>query len=173
MTSEGAPPHGGEGDGCLVVAIRLPIRVLAVIVVLPVRLAWDALHAAGRAARTGLEWLGRRVLYPPLRLLGLVLAFLLGVLLVLPAMALWRYVLVPVGPAAAWTARKLVRWLLVVPAVALWRYVLVPVGRGVRWSLVALGRGISWLVRVLVVGPTAWLWRTAVVPAGLAVGYAV
>jgi hypothetical protein len=185
MTAQGAPRHGGEGDGygCLVVAIRLPIRVLAVIVVLPVRLAWDALCALGRAVRTGLDRVYRHVLYPLLRLLAIATAWLIGILVLLPAALLWRYVLRPVLTALAWTVRELVRWLLVVPAVALWRHVLTPLGLGTAWTvralwehvlrpvgrwlrrcLVALGGGVGRLTKALVLLPAAWLWRAVLVP---------
>ena len=38
-----------SGDGCLTAAIRLPVRIVALVILLPVRMAWDALTAVGRA----------------------------------------------------------------------------------------------------------------------------
>ncbi|WNI15484.1 hypothetical protein [Actinacidiphila sp. ITFR-21] len=160
----------GRGDGWLVVAIRMPARVLALVVVLPVRLLWDVLCAAGRAARTAADVLGRRVLYPPARLLAVALAWLVRVLAVVPLAALGRYVLVPAGRVLAWAVAAAAHWLLAVPAAALWTYVLAPLGRGTRWCLLGLGAVTAWLVRVLVAVPAGWLWRVAAVPLGVAAG---
>lgn len=145
--------YGESGDGCLAVAIRMPVRIVALVVVLPLRMAWDALTVAGRALGRAGGWLGR-------------------VLVVAPAPALWRYVLVPAGRAVPWRgwspcwsccrwwrcggtcssrwggrgAVWAVRVLLVVPLAALYARVLVPLAAGVAW----LAR---WAVGVLVVVP--------------------
>ncbi|MFF7153482.1 hypothetical protein [Streptomyces sp. NPDC008139] len=186
----------GSGDGCLTVAIRMPVRLVAFAVVLPLRLLWDALATAGRATSAGLRWTWRRLLLPPLRVLGAALAravrtlvvipavFLTRYLVVVPVVALWRYVLVPLGHAAAWTLRMLgtgtgllAHWLLVVPLTALYTYVLAPVGRAVRWTLLTLGAGLgagaSWLGHYLLAVPARWLWHSLLVPLALALAAAV
>ncbi|MFI6872781.1 hypothetical protein ACIBL6_05005 [Streptomyces sp. NPDC050400] len=182
-----APP-----DGCLVAAIRMPVRIVVFVVVVPVRLVWDALVAGGRL-------LHEKVLVPLARGIG----WLLYGLLVWPFVALWRYVLAPVGrvlivvPARwlyarvltplgraiaflgraaglglAWLGRALFVW----PWVALWQYVLVPVGHGLAWlarqlgaGLEAVGRGIGWLLRVLLVVPAVWLYTYLLTPVGRAI----
>ncbi|MFG1806083.1 hypothetical protein ACGFMP_06395, partial [Streptomyces sp. NPDC049040] len=96
-----APQRPGGDGGCLTVAIRLPVRLIAFAVVLPIRLLWDLLAAIGRAFRTALLWVWRRVLVPPL-------AFAWRYLFVWPVAALWRHVVVPAGRALAWGWRVLV-----------------------------------------------------------------
>ncbi|NJP42070.1 hypothetical protein [Actinacidiphila epipremni] len=169
--------HEGEarrqeppGDGCVVIAVRIPVRVVTFAVVLPVRLVWDLLAAAVRACRTAWRWTWRRVLGP-------VLVFVWRYLVAAPVRALFRHVLVPLVERVLIPAlRALWRW-GVVPAVrgmaalgsAVWRG-LVLLGRGA----VLAGRGLAYLWRVLVVIPLTWLgralaalWRVlAVLPAG-------
>ncbi|WP_432157150.1 hypothetical protein [Streptomyces sp. bgisy153] len=184
------PPARQEPpEGCLVVAIRMPVRVAVLVLVLPVRMAWDALAAAGR-------FVTRTVLRPA----GRALVWLAGVLLVRPAVVLWRYGVLPLCRALAWLGRVL----LVVPVVLLYRSVLAPVGhalallasraaaalawlyarvltpfghaalrllRGTASALrtVALGActAVAWLVRYAVVVPVAWLVRYVVVVPGV------
>lgn len=172
------------GEGCLVVAIRLPVRIFVFLVVLPVRLVWDACAVAAR-------WLDRAVFRP----LGRALLWAGRAVFVWPLVGLWRYVLVPLGRALAWLGNLVV----VVPAGWLWRYVLVPLGHalvwlyarvltpfghGVMWVLrgivavcAAIGLGVfaalSWLARYLVVVPGAWLYRWVLTPVGHAVAWCV
>ncbi|MFE0175075.1 hypothetical protein ACFWZ2_22405, partial [Streptomyces sp. NPDC059002] len=40
-----APP---QAEGCLAVAIRIPVRIAVLVLVVPVRLVWDALAVCGR-----------------------------------------------------------------------------------------------------------------------------
>jgi hypothetical protein len=116
--------------------------------------------------------------------LGSVLAFLGNVLIVIPAVALWRYVLRPPLAGLAWLARKagtgivagwaifagalvwawrmlgrlfsmLGRVLFVIPAVALYRYLLRPVGRSIAWT---------W--RTFVVAPSRAVKNTVLLPVG-------
>lgn len=143
-------------EGCLVAAIRLPLRILMVVLVVPLRLVWDALVAVGR-------FVGRWLLLPLARAVGWVLYGLL----VWPCLMLWRYVLAPVGRGLLWLGRVL----LVVPAVWLYVHVLAPVGRALRdYVLMPLGRGLAWLVRVLVVVPLLAVWRYVLVPVGRVLG---
>ncbi|WP_055694643.1 hypothetical protein [Streptomyces prasinopilosus] len=168
------------GEGCLTVAVRLPVRVVVFLVVLPARLAWDACAAAAR-------WLERAVLQP----LGRALLWAGHALLVQPSAGLWRYVLVPLGRALA----RLGNLLVVVPAAGLYRHVLVPFGHALVWLyarvLTPLGHGVAWVVRgiaavcaaiglgvfavlsrlarYLVVVPCAWLYRWVLTPLGRAV----
>ncbi|MEU8778418.1 hypothetical protein [Streptomyces sp. NPDC048606] len=155
MGIEKARPAPG-GEGCLVGVLRVPIKIVAVLVVLPVRVVWDLLVAAARAVH-------RHVLGPA----GAALSWLLGrlwnrllrplLLLVLhrPWVALWRHV---VAPAAS----------------ALHRRVLRPVGRGLsrvirafgRHVLLPLGSGGGWLLRLLLLRPLARLHRHVLTPLG-------
>lgn len=121
------------GEGCLVVAIRLPVRVVVFLVVLPVRLVWDACAAAAR-------WLDRAVFRP----LGRALLWTGRAVFVWPLVGLWRHVLVPLGGVLA----RLGNLVVVVPAGWLYRYVLVPVGQALVWLyarvLTPLGHGVMW-----------------------------
>ncbi|MFJ6560874.1 hypothetical protein ACIQMV_13495, partial [Streptomyces sp. NPDC091412] len=101
------------------------------------------------------------------------------VLLVLPALALWRWVLTPAGRGLAWCGR------------GLWRWVLVPVGRALAvvgrevadalghawrvagWISLAVGRFLGAVLRRLVVEPVRWAYRRVLTPVGHAVGDAV
>jgi hypothetical protein len=156
MDLEKQPARGREPDGCLVVALRLPVRIVVFVLIVPVRMVWDALVVAGRFLRDAvLRPLGRALMWPVLALwryvlvpLGRVLVWLGNALVVVPLLWLYQYVLTPLGKAVAVTlawlyARvlapfghavmgvlvPLARVLLVLPALALWRWVLVPVGR--------------------------------------------
>ncbi|WP_428954716.1 hypothetical protein [Streptomyces sp. cg35] len=178
-----------EPEGCLVVAIRLPVRILALVLVVPVRLAWDALTVVGRVLRDRVlvplarvlvvvpaVWLYAYVLAPVGRAMawlgrgvGVGLRWLGLALFVWPWVALWRYGLVPVGLALAW----LVRVLVVVPAVWLYAYVLAPVGRAMAWLGRGVGVGLRWLGLALFVWPWVALWRYGLVPVGLALAWLV
>ncbi|MEG8275457.1 hypothetical protein [Streptomyces sp. AHA2] len=196
-----AEPHGRtaeppgrvpeEPGGCLTVAVRIPVRIVVLVAVVPVRMLWDALAVAGRFLDDVL-----------LRPLGRALLRLARTVFVWPFVGLWRYVAVPVGKALA----RLGHVLLVVPAVWLHRHLLAPLGhaaaraaRGV-WTalgrvytrlltpaghalawvvkglgavLAALGVGLwatsAWLVRHLVVVPAVWLYTWVLAPVGRAV----
>ncbi|WP_210430339.1 hypothetical protein [Streptomyces physcomitrii] len=176
-------PHAEEG--CLAVAIRLPVRIVVLVLVVPVRMAWDLLTAGGRLLRDrllrplgrGLSWLGHTLIVRPLAALGRGLAWLGRVLVLLPLQAL--------GRALAWSGRTLVvaplswllRTLIVAPLCWLSARVLIPLGRGLarcgRGLLTALaaaaagiGTGIGRLARALFVLPWVALWRYALVPFG-------
>ncbi|MEU9359095.1 hypothetical protein AB0D35_13455 [Streptomyces sp. NPDC048301] len=230
----GAPHKGGEG--CLTVMVRIPVRIVVLLLVLPLRMVWDLLVAsagvlekvllrplwraltwvhrwllvpAGRALGwltkallywpwsalwrhvvvpfvrhcvvAPLSWLHRAVLTPLgqglrwvwKRLLVPVSAGLMTVLLVWPAIAVWRYVLRPLGLAAGWLALHL----LVLPARWVYRYVLTPAGRFVAWTadlvaraLTVTARGLwaaaAWLFMTLLVQPLVWVWRRVLAPLG-------
>ncbi|MFI2311964.1 hypothetical protein AMK17_14940 [Streptomyces sp. CB00072] len=172
-------PQGYEpGESILTTLIRIPVRIVVVVLVLPVRMAWDALTALWHAAD--------RVLLRPL---GRALAWLLDTLVLTPLTWLYTWVLTPLGKAASWLAVAL----LLRPWIGLWRYVVVPVarygiaapavwlygavltplGHGLRWIGTALlapaargiGTGLTWLLTTLLVLPVAGLWRYVVVPA--------
>lgn len=128
-TDRRAPARYEPGEGCVTQVVRIPVRIVVLVLVIPVRLVWDALTAAGRAV-------DRSVLRP----LGRGLARLWHTVVVRPVAWAWRtLVVVPV----AWTWRTLVvlplgwiwRTLVVAPLVWLWRAVLAPAGRGPagRW----------------------------------------
>jgi hypothetical protein len=173
-----APP----GGGCLVAAIRIPVRIVALVLVLPVRMAWDALAVTGR-------FLNDTVFRP----LGRALTWAGRAVFVWPFVGLWRYVLVPLGAGLAWLGKVLV----VVPALGFHRYVLVPLGHALAWAyarvLTPVGHGIMWvlrgagavcaaiglgtyavlarLTRYLVVVPSVWLYTWILTPAGHALAW--
>jgi hypothetical protein len=145
-------------EGCLVAAVRLPVRLVALVVVLPLRMLWDLVAVAGRFVRTAL-------LAPLWRGFARAVSRLGRVLLVTPARWLYRWVLAPAGRGAGWVLRGawwvlagigrgvatavvwLVRWLLVAPAVLLYGWVLTPVGHALRWLGRRLADGARWLYR--------------------------
>ncbi|MEU9865015.1 hypothetical protein AB0D99_29500 [Streptomyces sp. NPDC047971] len=157
MSMEKAQP-GGEPEGCLTAFIRIPVRIVVLVVVVPVRMLWDVLVVCGRAVEL-------RVLRPVGRALGWMFRTLVAkptvwlakALFVWPWVALWRYVLVPVG-----------RYGFVIPARWLHRSVLGPVGRGLVRLLTLVGQGLAvgggWLAKALFVWPWVALWRYVVVP---------
>ncbi|MFF2325729.1 MULTISPECIES: hypothetical protein [unclassified Streptomyces] len=189
-----APAHYGAGEGCLTTLIRIPVRIVVLVVVLPVRIVWDALVVGARAVDRvllrplgrGLSWLFATVVTKPaVWLYGAVLTpvghglrwvtaavgtglqWLGAAVFVWPWVALWRYVLVPV-----------VRYGLVVPMVWLYTWALTPVGHGLRWVyrtlLTPAGRGIvagvGWVLTAVFVWPVVGVWRYVLVPLALAVG---
>ncbi|CAL9457665.1 hypothetical protein SUDANB176_02576 [Streptomyces sp. enrichment culture] len=180
-----APAARGDtprGEGCLVVAIRLPVRIVVLVLVVPVRMVWDALVVAGR-------FLNDTVFRP----LGRASLWVGRAVFVWPFVGLWRYVLVPLGGALAWLGKVLV----VLPAVGLYRHVLTPVGHALLWVyahvLTPAGHAVVWLLRgvgavcaaigagvyaglarltrYLVVVPAVWLYTWVLAPVGRAVAW--
>ncbi|MCQ9179917.1 hypothetical protein KMT30_12965 [Streptomyces sp. IBSBF 2953] len=190
-----APPVGrtsGQApEGCLVVAIRLPVRIVVLVLVVPVRMVWDGLVVVGRLLRDTV-----------LRPLGRALSWLGKALFVWPLIGLWRYLVVPAATALAWLGKVLVA----TPAVWLHRYLLTPLGHGLAWLVRGVGAGFAWvyarvltpvghavlmllkgigaviaavgvgvygagawLVRRLVVVPARWVHRWFLAPAGRAI----
>lgn len=148
------PPPTERAEGCLVVALRIPLRIVVLVLVVPVRMAWDALVAAGR-------FLWRYGLAPAGRALGLLLYGLVVVVLGW----LYRYLLTPLGHALAWVYAR-----VLTPAGHALMRVLRPVGQAVALVLGVLATGIGtvlyWTARVLLVLPALVLWRRVLVPAG-------
>ncbi|MDT0492457.1 hypothetical protein RM717_18275 [Streptomyces griseus] len=172
--SENQPRDRYASETALTRAIRIPVRVVVLVVVLPVRMVWDllaagwhaldrsvlppvrrALAAAAGALGRGLEWLFGGT--------GRAVGWLIATLVLIPLRWLYTSVLTPLGhalrllgtavlvPAAlalvagpAW----LFTMLLVRPVVGLWRYVLVPA------------------VRYGVVVPLVWLYGAVLAPVG-------
>ncbi|MBT2404399.1 MULTISPECIES: hypothetical protein [unclassified Streptomyces] len=190
-------PQPPQGEGCLVGVVRIPVKIMAVLVILPVRVVWDLLVTFGRMLNRrvlrpvgqGLLWFYARAVRPVLRGLGWVAAALLKLVFVWPWVGLWRYVLTPVGRGLAWLGRWAHTYLFrpVCEAVAwLLRYVLVPlaegilrVGRVLGMVLTPIGRGLAWLgrgvaavlawsARALFVWPWVGLWRYVVTPVAFA-----
>jgi len=166
-----AAPQGYEpGDGCLAQVIRIPVRIVVVLVVIPVRMVWDVLALCGRAVERvllrplgrALAWVFEKVI-TPVALAVAWLAVIAGkVLFYWPWVGLWRCVVVPV-----------VRYGLVVPVVWVYRQLLTPLGHGIAWLVRALWWGFAWLVRTLLVAPVVWLYRYVLVPAGREIAAAV
>ncbi|ARH91210.1 hypothetical protein [Streptomyces sp. MOE7] len=145
--------HREPGEGCLTTAVRFPVRVVVLILVVPVRLLWDALATAARAV-------DRTVLRP----LGRGLALLWRTLVLRPVAWTWRtLVVLPL----AWVWRTLV----VAPLALVWRHVLAPLGRGLALVVRGLGAGLWWLGHRLVVVPARWLYAWVLAPVGRAVGW--
>lgn len=149
--------RGEVGEGCLVAVIRIPVRVVVLVLVVPVRVVWDLVAAGARALYRGVlrpvglgcGWLYGAVLAPVARFIGMAL-------FVRPWVALWRY-----G--------------VVVPMVWLYENVLAPVGRGIETLLTPLGRALGavlvWLGKALFVWPWVALWRHVLVSAVWLYGY--
>lgn len=177
-------PVAPAGEGCLVTAVRLPVRIVVFVLVLPVRMVWDGCVAAVR-------WLDRAVFRP----LGRALWWVGRAVFVWPLVGLWRYGLVPLGKALA----RLGTLVVVVPAGWLYRYVLVPLGHALVWLygrvLTPFGHGVMGVLRgiaavsaaiglgvfaalarfarYVVVVPCAWLYRWVLTPVGQAVARCV
>ncbi|MFF4860393.1 hypothetical protein ACFY3J_01390 [Streptomyces sp. NPDC001231] len=150
-------------EGCLVVAIRMPVRIVVLVLVVPVRMAWDALVVGGRLLRDTV-----------LRPLGRALVWLGRVLVVVPLVGAYRWVLTPIGHTLVWLARRAGDMLA-------WVYarVLAPIGRAAEWVLRRVGlvlaavgaavfAGAARLVRWLLVAPGKWCWTWILTPAGRA-----
>ncbi|MFI1400233.1 hypothetical protein [Streptomyces sp. NPDC020681] len=151
-----APAEYEPGEGCLTTAIRIPVRIVVLVVVVPVRMVWDLLVVCGRAAdRLVLRPLGRALAWVYENVLAPVGIFIGKALFVWPWVALWRYVIVPV-----------VTYGLVVPVVWIYRQLLTPLGHGIAWLLTAVGHGIAWLVEHLLVAPARWVYRRLLTPVG-------
>ncbi|MFI1579611.1 hypothetical protein [Embleya sp. NPDC020630] len=194
------PPRTGPepGEGCLFTVVRWPARIIALIIVVPLRLLWELVRLIGRGIKFLFwDWFLRPILrglkkllwdwflYPVLSFVG-------------------RYILVPLANALAWVFTRLIhrplaflfRYLLLVPGAWLWRHVLRPIGRATllalrfawdvstavlnflivrplswlwRAVLVPIGRGIAVVWRHLVVLPVAWAWRNVLTPIGRAI----
>ncbi|MGW0794382.1 hypothetical protein [Streptomyces sp. NPDC002692] len=154
-----------RAEGCLTVAVRLPVRIVVLVLVVPVRVVWDALAVGGRLLRDSV-----------LRPAGRALSWVAWAVFVWPWVALWRYVVVPAGRMLG----RLGYVLLVVPAVRLYDRVLTPLGqvmgRAARGTGAVLARalrgsgaGLAWLLRGVGAG-LGWVLRG--VGAGLGLVYA-
>ncbi|MGW5085921.1 hypothetical protein [Streptomyces sp. 067-1] len=161
------PVRRADAEGCLAVAVRIPVRIVVLVLVVPVRMVWDALVVVGRFLRDTV-----------LRPVGRALGWLGRALFVWPLVALWRYGVVPLAKGVAWLGNVL----LVVPALWLYRWVLTPAGHvlarfltGVGAVLAAVGRGLyaglAWLARYLLVVPGAWSYRWVLTPVGHALAW--
>ncbi|MFD3535909.1 hypothetical protein [Streptomyces sp. NPDC058664] len=165
-----------EPEGCLTAAIRIPVRIVVLVVVVPVRLVWDALALCGAfLGRVLLRPLGRagarlheHVLVPVGRAVARTAEavatatwWLCRAVLYWPWLGLWRYVLVPLAVH-----------LIAAPAAWLYRAVLAPLGHGLgraaAWVyarlLTPLGRGTGRVLWAVLVWPWTALWRYAAVP---------
>jgi hypothetical protein len=160
-----------QSSGCL----TWPLQVIAVLIVVPLRLLWEAVAAIGRAVEA---WLIRPILMLLDYALVRPLRWLLTVLVRTPLSWLWRAVLTPVGrwlwtyaiaPAARAVGWALGRLLLIV--ITPFGYAVELIVKGLRafyrWiepALVVLGRGLLVLGRVLADALTyAWGVATVVV----------
>ncbi|GGU17031.1 hypothetical protein [Streptomyces violascens] len=147
-------------EGCLTIAIRVPVRIVVLVLVVPVRIVWDLLATGAKALRR------------------VVLAPLWRALVVIPFGWLYACVLTPLGRATAWLGRVVgagigwlgrgVAWVAVtlVAAPAVWahRTVLAPLGRGVARVARGTGLGLRWLLWAVFVWPPVTLWRWVLAP---------
>ncbi|MCX5212947.1 hypothetical protein OG689_27365 [Kitasatospora sp. NBC_00240] len=177
----GGPAAAGEDDrpaqgGCLVAVVRVPVRVFAFAVVLPLRFLWELLVLAARPVGSALGWAGRTA------------GRGLHRLLVRPFLALHRHLLAPLGRGLVRAVRRsgqLLRGLVVglwrralLPVLAfVGRFLLLPPARAVEWLLLGLARlvigGFKLLLRLfdlLVALPAKWLVRVVLMPFGRALG---
>ncbi|WP_432173377.1 hypothetical protein [Streptomyces sp. Tue6028] len=163
-----AQDRGPQPEGCLAVAIRIPVRIVVLVLVVPVRMVWDALVVAGRFLRDTV-----------LRPLGRALALAAWAVFVWPWVTLWRYALVPFGRALAWLGHVL----LVVPAVWLYRTVLTPIGHAIAWVARGVGAAVAWVARgagaivAWILGGIAaalgWVYARLLTPVGRAIAWLV
>ena len=144
--------------------ITWPARVLAAVVVVPARLAWEVLRACGRFLHRYLlapiGWLLTVAVWRPL-------AFLAYHLVVIPARAFGHFVLRPLGVALRWFFWLPLVWLAVHLLVLPLRFLaaaLAPV-----WSW--LGRAARGLWRCAE-AVAAWAYRWLFRPIGLAAAWA-
>lgn len=169
-------PQAPPPEGCLTVAIRIPVRIVVLVLVVPVRIVWDAFVVVGRFLRDSvLRPLWRAlVVWPCVALwrylvvpLAKAVGWLAKVLVVLPLVWLYRYVLTPLGQGIAWLARRIAAGLV-------WLYprVLTPVGHGIVWLLkgvgavlTLIGRGIAWVLRGIAAG-LVWVYARLFTPVG-------
>ncbi|WP_328686496.1 hypothetical protein [Streptomyces sp. NBC_00343] len=170
-----ARPSSRSPEGCLAVAIRVPVRIVVLVLVVPVRLVWDGLVVGGRFLyRTVLRPLARAVFVWPWvalwRYVVVPLAKALGrltdLLVLVPLVWLYRYVFTPVGHGLAWVARQVGDGLA-------WLYarVLTPVGHACAWVVNGVAAGVAWLGRYLLVVPAGWLHAWILTPIGHAVAW--
>ncbi|MBT2439244.1 hypothetical protein J7E93_03735 [Streptomyces sp. ISL-36] len=171
------PPPRPEPEGCLTAFIRIPVRIVVLVIVVPVRMVWDVLVVAARAVdRTLLRPAGRALRRVVETLVVTPAAWLFRYLVAVPLGWLGRHVLASLFRGVLLGATWLARAVFVRPWVALWRYVLVPVvryglvipaawlyrsvltplGHGLAWLCTRTGRGLGWLL--------TGLWRYGVVP---------
>ncbi len=168
-----------EPEGCLTAAIRIPVRIVVLVLVVPLRLGWDALVLCGaflgrmlRPLGRALGWFRDQVLAPVGRAVARVaeavataswwlFTTLFKTVFYWPWLGLWRYVLVPVAVHG-----------IAAPAAWLYRTVLAPLGRGLArgtaWVyvrlLAPLGRGTGRVLWAVLVWPWTALWRYVTVP---------
>ena len=144
------------------------MRVVALLIVLPLRLLWELIAAFGRILHayllTPLGWLFTRLVVEPVR-------WVWARLVVAPLVLVWR--------GLVWAFLRLVvepvRWvwarLVVAPLVLVWRGLvwafLHLVVEPLRWVLVALAATLRWLWSWLVVRPISWSFRVVLRPAAL------
>ncbi|GAA2956206.1 hypothetical protein GCM10010446_46620 [Streptomyces enissocaesilis] len=163
-----------QAEGCLTAVVRIPVRIVVLVLVVPVRMVWDLLAVCGKAVGRALAavfrllvaaplvWLYGNLLVPVAKALG----YVAHAVLIMPWVLLWKYVLVPV-----------VRYGIVVPAVWLYRRVLTPAGRGLAWlgrtvghavaaAARAVGAAVAWVARMLAVVPLVWLYTYVLTPVG-------
>ncbi|MFI1018862.1 hypothetical protein [Streptomyces sp. NPDC020965] len=172
--TEHRPRRAEPDESRLYAVIHWPARIIAVIVVVPLRLLWELLKLIGEGIRI-LCWTW--FLRPILKGLKILLWdwFLRPVLTFVA-----RYLLVPIGNAIAWVVKRLLRppfvflmrYLLIKPGALLYRYVLAPVGRYVLAPVAFALIGALWfaggvsttVLNFLIVRPLSWLWHAVLLP---------
>jgi hypothetical protein len=173
-----------QQEGCLTAFVRIPVRIVVLVLVVPVRVVWDLLRAGGAPVRRRTRKFGRWLHGALLAPLGDALRWLGRAVFVAPWAALYRWVLTPLGHGLRRLGSLLraglvwcVLRLLVAPVARLYGALLTPLGHGLRWlarkvgaTLLAGGRGaravVAWCVRTLLVAPAVALYRHVLTPFG-------
>lgn len=137
------PAADAPVEGYLAIAVRVPVRIVTLLLILPVRMIWDALTVCGRALK--------RTVWVPFaravsRVWHAVLAPVLYALFIWPWLALWRHLLAPVGRAVAWLAGA--------------------VGHGLAAGARGIGAALAWLGRTLILTPLSWIYGRLLTPLG-------
>jgi hypothetical protein len=161
LVKDPAPPPAGPAW------IVVPARAVALVVVLPFRLAYELAKAVGRGVGGLMRTLGQALYRWLLRPVGRLFAAVFDFLVARPLRWLYRVLLVPIGRFVAWIARGIgagLAWVfavvIVLPLAVLWRYVLSPPLRGLWWLIRGLGSGLAAVGRVIAAA-FGWAWRTA------------
>jgi len=162
MTDPSAPPEPPAPW-----LVRWPARVVAVLVVLPLRALWDGFGAAAGLVERFWDGVVTRPWLAFWRFVGRLLRPL-GRLVRAPLHWFARYVVRPVGRVLD----RLWHYLVLTPTLWLWRVLVAPLGRGL---LAPIGRALRWAWRVaggalrtlggVLAAPFRWTHRTLVAPA--------
>lgn len=138
--------------------ILWPVRAVAVVTIVPLRLLWELLGAVARVVAPPIAWVWHYVVVVPL-------SFLWHYVVVVPLSFLWRY-LVAVPVSFLW------HYLVVVPVVWVAKWLWArrePIGRFLTRFVF---RPVAWVLYYVLVVPIVWIART-LKPVWRALGHAI